>query len=246
MLHSIIYVRGYAMTEGERNESASDPFCGFNAGSTVFRATPDRTSRADKSVFELPVLRLVTDFGYRHVYQNGADILDPDWAPARDDQGNAGSGIPPQLCSAEMPSERFRRSVQRPAFHTGAPASPRRSTRGASRPARISRAGAYPASMDVEIRASGRTRILREGQIQRDPVRCGDVRRCSEQPTRARSSGDEPRTAGSSSPGTRRIVPITRSQIAFALGLENGERSTARPKARIESSRCRAKMLSRS
>jgi hypothetical protein len=96
MLHPIIYVRGYAMTEGERNDTTSDPFCGFNVGSTVFRATPDRTSRADKFVFESPVLRLVTDFGYRHVYQNGADILDPDWAPARDDKGNDGSGIPPQ------------------------------------------------------------------------------------------------------------------------------------------------------
>jgi hypothetical protein len=35
-------------------------------------------------------------------------------------------------------------------------------------------------------------------------------------------------------------VPITRSQIAFALGLENDELSTARPNVRIESSRCRA------
>jgi hypothetical protein len=32
-LHPIIYVRGYAMTEGERNETAADPFCGFNVGS---------------------------------------------------------------------------------------------------------------------------------------------------------------------------------------------------------------------
>ena len=30
---------------------------------------------------------------------------------------------------------------------------------------------------------------------------------------------------------------MTRSQIAFALGLENGERSTTRPNARIESSK---------
>lgn len=96
MRHPIIYIRGYAMSESERNETASDPFCGFNLGSTVFRATPDKTARADKFVFESPVLRLVTDFGYRHVYQNGADILDPDWTPPRDDQGNAGSGIPPQ------------------------------------------------------------------------------------------------------------------------------------------------------
>ena len=49
-LYPIIYVRGYAMTEAERNDTAADPFCGFNVGSTVYRATPDRQSRADKFV----------------------------------------------------------------------------------------------------------------------------------------------------------------------------------------------------
>jgi len=94
--HPIIYVRGYAMTEQERNETSADPFCGFNVGSTVYRATPDKTARADKYVFESPLLRLVTDFGYRHVYQNGADILDADWAPPPDAEGNPTTGIPPQ------------------------------------------------------------------------------------------------------------------------------------------------------
>ncbi len=95
-LHPIIYIRGYAMTEAERNETAADPFCGFNVGSTVYRANPDKTARADKFVFESPVLRLVTDFGYRHVYQNGSDILDPDWAPPPGAQGEPREGIPPQ------------------------------------------------------------------------------------------------------------------------------------------------------
>ena len=43
-----------------------------------------------------------------------------------------------------------------------------------------------------------------------------------------------------------RIVPITRSQIEFALGLAIGDRNTSTPKARIESSRCLAKIRSRS
>ncbi len=30
--HPVICVRGYAMTEDERNETAADPFCGFNVG----------------------------------------------------------------------------------------------------------------------------------------------------------------------------------------------------------------------
>ncbi len=41
------------------------------------------------------------------------------------------------------------------------------------------------------------------------------------------------------------MVPITRSQIAFAFGLANGERKTSMPKAQIELSRLSsAKMLS--
>jgi hypothetical protein len=95
-LHPIIYIRGYAMTESERNETAADPFCGFNVGSTVYRATPDRSARADKFVFESPVLRLVTEYGYRHVYQNGSDILDPDWTPPPSPDGEKNEGIPPQ------------------------------------------------------------------------------------------------------------------------------------------------------
>ena len=59
---------------------------------------------------------------------------------------------------------------------------------------------------------------------QRVPARCVDARRCSGQPTRTRI---ERRCASDSgiiqSRHSRRIVPMTRSQIAFALGLENGE-----------------------
>ncbi len=75
----IIYVRGYAMTERERDETTADPFCGFNLGSTVYRATPDKTRPAQKFVFESPVLRLMSDFGYCDVYDNGLDIMDGEW-----------------------------------------------------------------------------------------------------------------------------------------------------------------------
>lgn len=95
-MHPIIYIRGYAMTEAERNDTAADPFCGFNVGSTVYRANIDKKAPADKYVFESPVLRLVTDFGYRHVYQNGSDILDPDWSPPPHPDGQPSMGVPPQ------------------------------------------------------------------------------------------------------------------------------------------------------
>jgi len=45
---------------------------------------------------------------------------------------------------------------------------------------------------------------------------------------------------------SRRIVPITHSQIAFAFGQRGGDFSTVRPSALIDSSRCLANILSRS
>lgn len=75
----IIYVRGYAMRQGEIDETTADPFCGFNLGSTVMRATPDPKAPPRKFIFESPLVRLQSDFGYRDVYDNGVDIVDPDW-----------------------------------------------------------------------------------------------------------------------------------------------------------------------
>ena len=42
----IIFVRGYAMSEHEQDETTADPFCGFDLGSTVSRATPDKDKHA--------------------------------------------------------------------------------------------------------------------------------------------------------------------------------------------------------
>lgn len=75
----IIYVRGYAMTQGEIDQTTADPFCGFNLGSTVYRATPDKKAPPRKFVFESPVVRLASDFGYASVFDGGLDIVDTDW-----------------------------------------------------------------------------------------------------------------------------------------------------------------------
>lgn len=75
----IIYVRGYAMTRGEIDETSADPFCGFNVGSTVYRAVPDRKKPPRKYIFESPVVRLASEFGYTDVYEDGYDIVDPEW-----------------------------------------------------------------------------------------------------------------------------------------------------------------------
>ena len=49
-----------------------------------------------------------------------------------------------------------------------------------------------------------------------------------------------------SSRHSRRMVPMTRSQIALALGLRGGDFRTVTPSLSIDSSRCLAKILSRS
>ncbi|CAN5920726.1 hypothetical protein BH11PSE13_BH11PSE13_29020 [soil metagenome] len=92
--YPIIYVRGYAMTSAERDETAADPFCGFNVGSTVYRATINKNAPAQKFVFESPIVRLVADYQYQSVYQNGLDILDEDWKPSPDETGRDVDGIP--------------------------------------------------------------------------------------------------------------------------------------------------------
>jgi hypothetical protein len=79
-IHPIIYVRGFAATRGEIDETSADPFCGFNLGSTIFRATPDADRKTRKFVFESPVVRLGKDFGYRDVYVDGSDVVHvEDW-----------------------------------------------------------------------------------------------------------------------------------------------------------------------
>jgi len=77
--HPIIYVRGYAMSRAEQDGTTVDPFCGFNLGSTVYRATPEKNAPAKKFVFESPLVRLASDFGYADVFRDGFDIVDPDW-----------------------------------------------------------------------------------------------------------------------------------------------------------------------
>ncbi|SAL33958.1 hypothetical protein AWB64_03266 [Caballeronia sordidicola] len=92
--YPIIYIRGYAMTVSERNDTAADPFCGFNVGSTLYRATGSTDRHPAKFVFESPLVRLASEYQYQHVYQDGYDIMDPDWSPPRDDAGNTIPGIP--------------------------------------------------------------------------------------------------------------------------------------------------------
>src|SRR5262245_9795763 len=81
VLLPIIYVRGYAMSRNEIDQTSADPFCGFNIGSTLFRATTNRDDPPHKYMFASPVIRLTSDpnLRYSDVFANGVDIVEQDW-----------------------------------------------------------------------------------------------------------------------------------------------------------------------
>lgn len=72
--HPIIYVRGYAMTQGEIDATVSTPYMGFNLGSTKVRQTWQ--GGVVRHVFESPLVRLMKDYGYRDIYHEGTERLD--------------------------------------------------------------------------------------------------------------------------------------------------------------------------
>lgn len=76
--HPIIYVRGYAMTEGAMDATVSTPYMGFNLGSTRVRQAHDGSFR--RYIFESPMIRLMKDYGYQDVYADGSSLLDDDSA----------------------------------------------------------------------------------------------------------------------------------------------------------------------
>jgi hypothetical protein len=71
--HPIIYVRGFAATQGEIEETVADPYMGFNLGSTKTRQI--WTGDLKKFFFESPLVRLNTDHGYKDVYEEGDDLV---------------------------------------------------------------------------------------------------------------------------------------------------------------------------
>ena len=70
-IHPIIYVRGYAMTQTEIEDAVADPYMGFNLGSCKVRQMWD--GKVKKYFFESPLVRLLKQFGYRDVYEEGSD-----------------------------------------------------------------------------------------------------------------------------------------------------------------------------
>jgi hypothetical protein len=89
--HPIIYVRGFAGTQGEIEDTVGDPYMGFNVGSTKSRQVWDGKMR--RYYFESPLVRLkdepiwrdvagaepmLTAERYDDVYVGGEDLTAPD------------------------------------------------------------------------------------------------------------------------------------------------------------------------
>lgn len=70
-VHPIIYVRGYAMTQSEIEDTVADPYMGFNIGSCKTRQLWD--GRIKKFFFESPLVRLMKEYEYDDVYDEGLD-----------------------------------------------------------------------------------------------------------------------------------------------------------------------------
>ena len=77
----IIYVRGYAATMAEIEDTTADPYMGFNRGATVLRQ--DAEKKPVRFIFESPLLRLMKDHGYEDAFRNGGTNYEPGEAPAR-------------------------------------------------------------------------------------------------------------------------------------------------------------------
>lgn len=71
--HPIVYVRGFAATQGEIEETVADPYMGFNIGSTKARVA--WTGDVKRFYFESPLVRLMGDHDYEDVFVDGDDLL---------------------------------------------------------------------------------------------------------------------------------------------------------------------------
>ncbi len=76
--HPIIYVRGFAATQGEIEETVADPYMGFNIGSTKSRVA--WTGDVKRFYFESPLVRLMSDHKYEDVFVDGDDLVAEDRA----------------------------------------------------------------------------------------------------------------------------------------------------------------------
>lgn len=73
--YPIIYVRGFAATMSEIDQTTADPYMGFNIGSSVLRQ--NHQGDAIPFYFESPLIRLMKDHGYVDAFKDGGYLDDP-------------------------------------------------------------------------------------------------------------------------------------------------------------------------
>ncbi len=74
--YPIIYVRGFAASRSEIENTVATPYMGFNLGSTKIRQ--NYAGKPVKFVFESPLIRLMKDYAYSETYHHG-DVIDSDY-----------------------------------------------------------------------------------------------------------------------------------------------------------------------
>lgn len=74
--HPIVYVRGFAATQGEIEETVADPYMGFSLGSTKTRQA--WTGDLKRFFFESPIVRLQSDHQYDDAFVDGEDLIAAD------------------------------------------------------------------------------------------------------------------------------------------------------------------------
>lgn len=79
--YPIIYVRGYAATMGEIEDTVATPYMGFNLGATKVRQNYE--GDIVPFIFESPLIRLMKDEGYVDAYRGGDYIPIEERAPAK-------------------------------------------------------------------------------------------------------------------------------------------------------------------
>ncbi|MGM0587443.1 MAG: hypothetical protein ACQETE_03425 [Bacteroidota bacterium] len=70
--YPIIYVRGYAMRPADIKATTETPYMGFNLGSTKIRQRWNKS--VTRHVFESPLIRLMKEYGYQDVYNDGKTL----------------------------------------------------------------------------------------------------------------------------------------------------------------------------
>ena len=70
--YPIVYVRGYAGSQGGVENTAATPYMGFNEGSTKLRQVV--TQDVQRHIFESPLIRLMRDHGYEDTFFSGSEI----------------------------------------------------------------------------------------------------------------------------------------------------------------------------